>query len=58
MGHPVDRLDATTRTLQIRFRQSGFTDVLREDTTVRCQVVVIGSGAGGAVVAAELAGAG
>ena len=42
--HPVDPLPPER-----------FTAVLREDTTVRCQVVVIGSGAGGAVVAAELA---
>ena len=55
MGHPVDRLDATTPHPADPLPPERFTDVLREDTTVRCQVVVIGSGAGGAVVAAELA---
>ena len=40
MGHPVDRLDATTPHPADPLPPERFTDVLREDTTVRCQVVV------------------
>ena len=55
MGHPVERLDSVSPHPAAPLPDDRVFDVLEEDTTVRCQVVVIGSGAGGAVVAAELA---
>ena len=55
MGQPVDRLAATEPHPVDPLPAERVFDDLKEDTTVRCQVVVIGSGAGGAVVAAELA---
>lgn len=55
VGYPADRLDAVEPVRQVRLPEAQVISSLERDTEVTCQVAVIGSGAGGAVVAAELA---
>jgi choline dehydrogenase-like flavoprotein len=55
LGYPADRLDAVKPVRKVELPAAQITTSLSADTELRCQVVVIGSGAGGAVVAAELA---
>jgi choline dehydrogenase-like flavoprotein len=55
IGHPPDRLDGVAPKAPMKWPMEQVVTVLERDTEVRCQVVVVGSGAGGAVVAAELA---
>lgn len=55
VGYPADRLDAVEPVRQVKLPQSQVVSHLERDTEISCQVAVVGSGAGGAVVAAELA---
>ena len=55
IGHPADRLDDVQPTTPVSLPPAQVFERLSDDADIRCQVVVIGSGAGGAVVAAELA---
>ncbi len=55
MGYLVDRLDHLQRQPAPDYPAERVIQLLDHDREVRCQVAVIGSGAGGAVVAAELA---
>ena len=55
VGHPVDRLDDVRAQDEPAMPEDRVFEDLQTDMEVRCQVVVIGSGAGGGVIAAELA---
>jgi len=55
VGHPVDRLDNVRAQDEPAMPEERVFEDLQTDMEVRCQVVVIGSGAGGGVIAAELA---
>jgi choline dehydrogenase-like flavoprotein len=55
VGYPADRLDDVQPIRQVALPASQVVESLERDTSIRCQVAVVGSGAGGAVVAAELA---
>jgi len=55
LGHPVGRLDDVKPDVEVKFPSTQVFERLGQDTEIRCQVAVIGSGAGGGVVAAELA---
>ena len=55
VGHPVDRSMEARPNPEPSWPKDRVFDALNSDVDVRCQVVVIGSGAGGGVVAAELA---
>ncbi len=55
IGHPPDRLEGVQPREPMKLPMEDVVSVLERDTEVRCQVAVVGSGAGGAVVAAELA---
>ncbi|MDP6932558.1 MAG: GMC family oxidoreductase N-terminal domain-containing protein, partial [Myxococcota bacterium] len=53
--YPTSRLDGVRPERPVRLPRSQVVERLGADTERRCQVVVVGSGAGGAVMAAELA---
>ncbi len=55
IGYPPDRLANVEPVRQVSLPPDRLVSGLAMETEVRCQVVVVGSGAGGAVVAAELA---
>ena len=55
MGYDVARLDGVRPKVEVELPSKQLFPLIRTDTEVRCQVAVVGSGAGGAVVAAELA---
>lgn len=55
MDYPADRLDAVEPVARLDYPAAQVVAHLSGDREVRCQVAVIGTGAGGAVVAAELA---
>jgi choline dehydrogenase-like flavoprotein len=55
LNYPADRLDAVKPVRQVKLPPSQVFSSLSSDTEVRCQVAVVGTGAGGAVIAAELA---
>jgi choline dehydrogenase-like flavoprotein len=53
--YPSDRLNDVVPSNRLSVPRERVFDGLERDTEVRCQVAVIGSGAGGGVIAAELA---
>jgi choline dehydrogenase-like flavoprotein len=55
VGYPADRLDDVEPVQEVQLPLEQVFERLGTDKEIRCQVVVVGSGAGGAVVAAELA---
>jgi len=55
LEYPAERHDDAPLAAEVDFPRERLVEGLRGDLSVRCQVVVVGSGAGGAVVAAELA---
>ena len=55
LGHPVDRLVDVKPNPEPVWAEDRIFEDLQADMDIRCQVAVIGSGAGGGVVAAELA---
>ncbi len=55
LEYPAERHDNAELSNELDFPSDRLIEALHADTDVRCQVVVVGTGAGGAVVAAELA---
>ena len=55
LEYPAERHDEAEVSNEVDFPRERVVEALHADHEVRCQVVVVGTGAGGAVVAAELA---
>jgi len=55
MDYPADRLDTVTLNETIELPAEQHIEHIAAETNIRCQVVIIGTGAGGATLACELA---
>jgi choline dehydrogenase-like flavoprotein len=55
MGYPADRLDTVELNETIELPRDQHIEQVNSETRIRCQVVIIGTGAGGATLACELA---